>query len=44
MGDLLSYLQTTVAFSLNHPAIGEAFQAFLEANRQAIAEHRPTVP
>ena len=32
VGDLLSYLKTTVAFSLCHPAIGEDFRAFLASN------------
>ena len=29
VGDLLSYLNTTVSFSLKHPMIGEAFRSFL---------------
>ena len=32
VGDLLSYLKTTVAFSVKHAAIGEAFREFLRAN------------
>ena len=32
VGDLLSYLKTTVAFSLRHPAIGEDFREFLTSN------------
>ena len=29
VGDLLSYLKTTVAFSLQHPAIGASFRHYL---------------
>ena len=43
VGDLLSYLKTTVAFSLKHPGIGASFQAFLQANQAAIAEQQPMV-
>jgi UTP--glucose-1-phosphate uridylyltransferase len=43
VGDLLSYLKTTVAFSLKHPAIGASFRAFLLANQEAIAQQKPTV-
>ena len=43
VGDLLSYLKTTVAFSLKHPAIGASFRAFLQANQEAIAQQHPTV-
>ncbi|MDP6778452.1 MAG: UTP--glucose-1-phosphate uridylyltransferase GalU [Candidatus Latescibacteria bacterium] len=32
VGDLLSYLKTTVAFSLRHPAINEDFREFLTSN------------
>ncbi len=32
VGDLLSYLKTTVAFSLKHPAIQAAFREFLLSN------------
>lgn len=30
VGDLLSYLQTTVAFALTHPNVGESFQEYLK--------------
>ncbi len=32
VGDLFSYLKTSVAFSLKHPVIGEAFRDFLLSN------------
>lgn len=32
VGDLLSYLQTTVAFALTHPVIGESFREYLKKN------------
>ena len=30
VGDLLSYLQTTVSFALTHPVVGESFQEYLK--------------
>ena len=36
VGDLLSYLKTTVAFSLSHPTIGNAFREFLLSTQERV--------
>ncbi len=35
VGDLLSYLKTTVSFAMDHPAIGEAFKEYLDSNEHS---------
>ena len=36
VGDLLSYLKTTVSFAMDHPAIGKAFREYLDANGHSL--------
>jgi UTP--glucose-1-phosphate uridylyltransferase len=36
VGDLLSYLKTTVSFAKDHPAIGKAFREYLDANGHSV--------
>ena len=36
VGDLLSYLKTTVSFAMDHPAIGEAFKEFLDSTGHSL--------
>jgi UTP--glucose-1-phosphate uridylyltransferase len=36
VGDLLSYLRTTVAFALEHPAIGDSFLEYLKTTCQSL--------
>lgn len=35
VGDLLSYLKTTVSFAMDHPAIGKAFKEYLDSNEHS---------
>ena len=37
VGDLLSYLQTTVSFALNHPVVGESFREYLQRTCLALS-------
>ena len=37
VGDLLSYLQTTVSFALAHPVLGESFQEYLKRTCLALS-------
>ena len=44
VGDLLSYLKTTVSFSLKHPIIGEAFQSFLRSTQKGLMPEAEAAP
>lgn len=44
VGDLFSYLKTIVAFSLDHPVIGEAFREHLLATVDNLSSKAPQAP